>query len=257
VTRIAGPPELSRRDLLRATALAVITPALFGCATDATTTHVLAAASLEAVLRAALDHLEQERPGMDAQLDAASSTMLATQVAEGRAVDLLATADARSMARAADSGRLAAPTLVARNKVVLVTNPQAEHRITETADLKDDEVVVSLCDASIPCGRLADDLLGHLGLRATAERAAREVDVRAVVARLLAGEADAGVVYASDLFRIGASLVEVRVDPVPVLAAEVLVALAHDASADARSLDTLLRGDDGRALLRDFGFEPA
>src|SRR5690606_9716930 len=131
-----------------------------------------------------------------------SSTMLAQQAVDGAPGDVLATADEASMRLAEDGNALRdAPVAFASNALVLVVpagNPAGGEAI---ADLDDADVDYVACAAPAPCGDLAADLLTSSGV--TRPPASEEVDVRAVLARVASGEADAGLVYATDAASAG------------------------------------------------------
>jgi molybdate transport system substrate-binding protein len=174
------------------------------------TLHVLAAASLTESFERLADTFEAEHPGVEVRLVLDSSTTLATQVTEGAPADVLATADARSMQLAVDAGVVEEPEVFATNQLVLVTPPDNSALITAIEDLDDPEVSYVACVETAPCGALAATLLAENGV--TADPRSLEVDVKAVLARVTADEADAGLVYATDAF---AARSDVTTWPVP------------------------------------------
>ncbi|HEX2039211.1 MAG TPA: substrate-binding domain-containing protein [Acidimicrobiales bacterium] len=205
-----------RRGLL---ALLLVLP---GCADDSPRPTVFAASSLTEAFRA-LD--------VDADFSFGSSSRLARQVAEGAPADVLATADEASM-RSAGRGR---PVPFATNRLVVA------HRgaVREPADLPRLRVV--LAAPSVPAGRYAAQALAAAGV--VVQPLSLEPDVRAVAAKVRSGEADAGVVYATDAE--GLQTVELGVE------ARYVVAALTDRG---RPFVALLLGARGRRVLTEHGF---
>ncbi|MFC6286180.1 molybdate ABC transporter substrate-binding protein [Nocardioides sp. GCM10027113] len=243
------------RPALPALLLATLLPvALAGCAADGEDTlTVLAAASLTDVFSELAEDFEAAHPGTEVELVLGSSTDLAENAADGAPGDVLATADAASVRLAVDAGSTAAdPVTFATNVLVLVTAPGNPAGLEGLADL--DGVTWVRCADDVPCGRVALSLLEGAGVEA--RPASLEVDVRATLEKVVSGEADAGLVYASDAVAAGAD-----VATVPVAGAEAVPASYHLAplvqAEDAELADDwveLVTSDQGRQVLRDAGF---
>jgi molybdate transport system substrate-binding protein len=216
---------------------------------------VLAAASLTEPFGELADRFEAAHPGVSVRTGFDSSATLATQVSQGAPADLVATADPRTMRRMQQAGVLAgAPRVFARNRLALVVPPDDPARVAGLADLQDSDYVV--CTPSAPCGRLAEQALGAVGV--TARPRSLEVDVKAVLTKVMLGEADAGLVYASDVVAAGDRVREV---PLPAearlrTAYPVAVTAASEHPGLAREFVTLLRSDNGRRVLRRAGLQP-
>ena len=183
---------------------------------------VFAASSLTEAFRA-LD--------ADADFSFGSSSRLAQQVVEGAPADVLATADEDSMAR---SG-LRRPVAFATNRLVIV------HRgaVRTPADLATVRVV--LAAPSVPAGRYAAQALEAAGV--AVQPLSLEPDVKAVAAKVRSGEADAGVVYATDAK--GMETVDLGVE------ASYFIAAITD---EGRTFVELVRNETSRRVLRDHGF---
>lgn len=220
---------------------AVAAPA--GCAGDEGP-FVFAASSLREPLAAAA-----ERTGVRAVFGA--SSRLAAQVVEGAPAEVLVTADEATMARAVDAGLVAdGPHVVARNRLVVAVAAGNPAGVGGVADLGRPGLRVVLAAASVPAGRYADEALRAAGVRV--RPVSREPDVRAAAAKVAAGEADAAVVYATDVRALGG--LEAR--PVPDgPAVAYLLAELDGAGPAARRFARLVRAEEGRRLLRAAGFE--
>ncbi len=166
------------------------------------TVTVLAAASLTEPLTALADQYEKDHPGVDVRLSFGSSTTLAQQIAEGAPADLFASAGTQALdllppGAAVKGGR----ATIARNTVEIATPPDNPGRVTGLADLARPDLAVVLCAATVPCGRAADEVLAAVGV--TPHVVSREVDVKATLTKVTLGEADAAMVYHSDVVTAG------------------------------------------------------
>ncbi|WP_206051732.1 molybdate ABC transporter substrate-binding protein [Nocardioides ferulae] len=225
-----------------------------GCGGDAErgTLTVLAAASLTEPFTELAERFEEQHPDVEVRLAFDSSATLAQQVVEGAPADVLATADGATMLTAAEALD-ADPLAFATNHLVLAV-PRGPGPVEGVADLADPDVSWVACVPTAPCGRVAATLLEQ-GLIA-GEPVSLEVDVKAVLARVVDGEADAGLVYASDVVTAGDS---VRALPLPGAADERTVpsVLAlPGAPGSAQDFVDLLLSREGQDVLRAAGFGP-
>lgn len=223
---------------------------------DARTLDVLAAASLTESFEQLAEEFEAEHPGLTVRLVLDSSTTLATQVNEGAPADVLATADEKSMQLVLDAGSAEDADVFATNRLVLVTPKSNPAGITEFEDLDDPDVAYVACVETAPCGALAEQLLAENGV-STAPRSL-EVDVKAVLAKVVSDEADAGLVYTTDAF---AASSEVTTWPIPgsdqaVTAYPVAVVDQSDEPELAADWVELVLSAEGQELLADAGFGP-
>jgi molybdate transport system substrate-binding protein len=216
------------------------------------TVTVLAAASLTEAFTTVAKDFERAHPGVTVRLSFGSSTTLAQQIAEGASADLFASAGEKAVnllpakARAADK-----VTILATNSLEIATPPGNPGKVTGLKDLANPALAVVLCAATVPCGSAADTVLARA--RISAHVVSRELDVKATLAKVSLGEADAAIVYVSDVASAGD-----RVHGVPIPPAEnttlkyPLVTLT--ASPAAAALAQALGGPEGRAALHDAGF---
>lgn len=246
----------------RLAALALLLPlAACGGGDDEQTLTVLAAASLTGSFTELAATFEDEHPGVEVELVFGSSTTLAEQAVDGAPGDVLATADERSMTLAEDGNALAeAPEGFVSNRLALVTPPDDPAGISDLSDLDDPDVDYVVCAGTAPCGAVAAAVLEDAGI--TAPPASEEVDVKAVLARVVQGEADAGLVYRTDAVAAGDDVSEISSedtdDHTSAYATTYFVArLAADDAARgdlAAEFVTLVRSNRAREVFTEAGF---
>ena len=162
------------------------------------TLTVLAASSLTKAFTALATEFEAAHPGTNVQLSFGSSTDLERQVEQGAAADVFASADQKNMNKLVKSGgNLGAPVNFARNKLTIAVAKGNPKHIANMQSLTASGLVVVLCDAAVPCGKFADQVLGNAAVKLTPK--SREPSVRATLNKVELGEADAAIVYASDV----------------------------------------------------------
>jgi molybdate transport system substrate-binding protein len=163
---------------------------------------VLAAASLTAAFDRIGADFQQAHPGTAVHFSFAGSATLVAQVQEGAMADVLASADEPSMQKLVAGGLVqGSPSVFARNQLQIVVAPGNPKHITGLSDLGRSGLVIVLCAAVVPCGRYATQSLHKAGV--TVKPASLEADVKAVVSKVALGEADAGIVYATDVRAAG------------------------------------------------------
>ncbi|WP_207206867.1 molybdate ABC transporter substrate-binding protein [Nocardioides ganghwensis] len=219
---------------------------------DEQTLTVLAAASLTGTFTELATTFEDEHPGVDVVVVLGSSTTLAEQAVDGAPGDVLATADARAMEVAVDGGAASLePEAFALNELVIVTPPGNPADVTGLGSLASPGVDWARCVTSAPCGALAETVLD---VRASqAEPVTEEVDVKAVLARVVAGEVDAGLVYRTDALAAGDDVETVETGQ--GAASTIYEITTLGGSALASDFVELVRSPEGQAVLRDAGFD--
>lgn len=213
---------------------------------------VLAAASLTDVFQDLATEFESTHDGATVTFSFGSSTDLAEQVADGAPGDVLATADETSMTLAEDAGVTGDVSSFATNVLTIVTPADNPAGIESLADLEGNIWV--RCTDEAPCGKVAAAVLADNDI--TAEPASLEEDVRATLDKVVSGEAEAGLVYATDAVAAGDDVVAV---PIPGAESELTsyftTVLDQSDDADlAQDWVDFMTSDDGRAILEQAGF---
>jgi len=184
------------------------TPAL-GVAGQEVTLTVFAAASLGEPLAALATRFERDHPGARVRLNLAGSQQLAAQIEQGAPADVFASADARWMDYLRDRALVAGePVAFASNRLALVVPLRNPGRLNVFDDLARPGLKLVLAAEAVPAGRYAREALRQRGpgFAAAVLRnvVSEEEVVTAVLAKVRLGEADAGMVYRSDLAGPGA-----------------------------------------------------
>lgn len=179
-------------------------------APPAQTLRVFAAASLAEAFGEIAKAFEQDHPGVAVKLNLAGSQQLASQVELGAAADVFASADMRWMTHLTERRLVdGAPALFAHNRVVVViprTNPA---RIRGLADLSRRGTKLVIGAEAVPVGAYSREVLRHLSRspelgpdfakRTLVNVVSEEENVKSVLGKVQIGEADAGMVYRSDV----------------------------------------------------------
>lgn len=221
---------------------------------------VLAASSLQESLEAAADAFaatSHARP----VLSFAASSALARQIDSGAPADLFISADGDWMDHVAQRGLIDADTRanLLGNALVLIAPRDSALRWSPGEDLSPviGEGRIAMADPdSVPAGKYAKAALGSLNQwEAVQQKAVRAENVRAALAFVERGEAAAGLVYATD----AAASAEVRVVATFPAASHPAIVypvarLAASTKPEARAFEEFLRGPQGQAIFRRYGF---
>jgi len=212
---------------------------------------VLAASSLTDVYQELAAGFEEDNQA-EVSFSFGSSTDLAEQAADGAPGDVLSTADETSMKAAEDAGVAGEVVEFATNVMVIVT-PAGNPAGVESLDDLEGATWVRCAD-EVPCGRVAGAVLEDNGV--TAEPVSLEEDVRSTLDKVVSGEADAGLVYASDAVAAGGDVETVEIPGAEEeLTTYFTTTLEHSEDPDlAQAWVDLVTSEDGKAALTEAGF---
>ena len=240
-------------------ALAVLASAC-GSASDTTagqqpTLNVFAAASLTDAFTQLGSDFTAAHPDVKVSFNFAGSNDLVTQLQQGAPADVLATADASNMDAAGDL--VGTPQTFAGNKLIIAVEPGNPQHITGLADLARKDLKVVLAAPEVPAGKYAQEALGKAGV--TVNPVSLEVSVKGVVTKISLGEADAGIVYVTD---VAAATGKIDGVPIPddqnVTATYPIATLTGSKHPDdAKAFMDFVLSDAGQKVLADNGFLPA
>lgn len=228
----------------------------------AATITVSAAASLREALTDAERRYEAANPGVDVRTNFGASGSLARQIEQGAPVDVFVSAAEKPMGALQQRGLVDARSrrTLAGNELVLIVPASADGTVRGFEDLASARVrrVAMGAPASVPAGEYADEVLRTLGIReAVGKKAVLGQDVRAVLAYVASGEADAGIVYRTDAAAAADRVRIVASAPVgshPPITYPIAVTTAARDAALARGYVGYLLGPEGQQILRARGF---
>jgi molybdate transport system substrate-binding protein len=240
-------------------------------ATHPVTLHVFAAASLTEAFTEIGKQFEAQNDGVTVVFNFASSSQLAQQLNEGAPGDVFASANGKHMDVAVEGGRVAegsAQKFVTNWLVVIypAANPAG---LRTLQDLNKPGLRIVLAAADVPVGGYSIEFLDKTVQDAAfaptfkdevlANVVSYEQNVKAVLAKVALGEADAGIVYTSDISGENASQVgQLKIpDALNVIASYPLAALTDSANPDvAAAFVAFVRSPEGQNILADYGFIP-
>jgi molybdate transport system substrate-binding protein len=216
---------------------------------------VFAAASLTDAFTELGEAFAEANPGASATFSFAASSELVTQINEGAPADAFASADQSTMAKLTDAGSNGSePVVFATNALQIITAPGNPEGISGVADLADPDLVVVTCAVEVPCGTYAEEVFAAAGV--TVKPKSYEENVRAVATKVVLGEADAGLVYATDVIAAGDDAGGVEIPAEVNVVAEYAIALTAEARdpETAQTFIDFVLGADGQAILGRYGF---
>jgi molybdate transport system substrate-binding protein len=211
---------------------------------------VLAAASLTEAFNDGRTALQAAHPGLSVTYSFAGSQTLVTQVVNGAPADVVATADTATMQRLVDAGLVDTPRTLARNTLEIVVAPGNPRGVTGLKDLGRSDLKVVLEDPSVPAGKYGRQALQAQGV--SVNPVSEPLDVKSELLAVEQGNADAGIVYATDVRSAGAAVSGVAIPDGQNIVASYPIAVVK-ASADAAAarsfVDDAVGGDIQRALV--------
>jgi molybdate transport system substrate-binding protein len=217
--------------------------------------NVFAAASLTESFTAMETQFEAANPGVDVRLNFAGSSDLAQQIVNGAPADVFAAASDSTMKTVSDAGLVeGTPTVFATNVLQIATAPGNPKGITAFADLARPDVTAVVCAPQVPCGAAAEKIEQATGV--TLHPVSEEPDVRSVLGRVETGNADAGLVYVTDVRAAGGDVQGVSFPEADQAINNYPVAALTSAPQPelARAFIDMVTGDFGATTLQGAGF---
>ena len=219
---------------------------------------VLAAASLTDVFSTLEPEFEAANPRADLRFSFGASSDLATQIVNGAPADVFASANEKQMQVVADAGKVASEARpFTTNVLTIVVPPGNPKGIRSFADLARPDVTELVCAPQVPCGAATTQIEQATNIELSP--ASEEPDVRSVLAKVQAGEADAGLVYITDA-RSAEGKVEQINFPEAKEAVNVYPIVAVEGAPQARLAEAFIAfvlGPEGQRELTAAGFTPA
>lgn len=231
---------------------------------------IFAAASLTDAYNDMAEQLMADNPNLNIVIETAGSQTLVTQLEEGASADVLATANTSTMDRVQEGGLISGdPVVFTGNRLVIVTPADNPAGIEGIDDLANDGVRLVLANPEVPVGNYS--MLAFCTYSTTdgvpegfidsinANLVSEEPDVRHVLTKVQLGEADAGVVYASDATASMLSGVELQVfefpETVPTRADYPIAVVEGGNTELAIAFISFVLSDEGQEILAHYGFQ--
>jgi molybdate transport system substrate-binding protein len=196
--------------------------------------------------------------GVAVHFNFAGSPTLVTQIEQGASADVFASADTTNMNKLNSDGFTGGTSQVfAHNKLEIIVAAGNPKGITGLADLVKPGVIYITAAPTVPAGKYALQILAAAGLKVTPK--SLETDVKSVVGKIELGEADAGIVYTTDVKAAGSRAQGVPIpDAFNVVASYPIVAVKGTKNSNlATAFIAYVLSADGQATLQTFGFLPA
>ena len=219
------------------------------------TVNVFAAASLTAAFNDLGTSFQGANSVVTVKFNFAGTPTLVAQIEQGAPADVFASADTTNMDKLKGDGLTnGTPQVFARNKLEIVVAPGNPKGITGLADLAKTGVIYITEAPTVPAGKYALQALKMAGVSVTPK--SLETDVKSVVSKIELGEADAGIVYTTDVTAAGTKVSGIPIpDAYNVIATYPIAALkATTNAAAANAFIAYVLSAAGQAKLQSFGF---
>lgn len=245
----------------RLAVLALLLSALSACGSDAdgaadkTTITVFAAASLKGTFTEIGKQFEAEHDGVTVKFNFAGSSDLVAQIQQGAPADVFASADTNNMDKATGDDLVeGAPVDFAKNSLEIATPPDNPAHVDSLDDLTSAGVKVVVCATAVPCGAAAAGVEKAAGI--DIKPVSEEQSVTDVLGKVSSGEADAGLVYVTDVKAAGDQVHGVTFpESADVINTYPIAALSGSRHAElAKAFAAYVGGPKGQSVLAAAGF---
>jgi len=214
---------------------------------------VFAAASLTEAFDEIVAAYRSAHPQRRVTVSVGSSSELVAQINQGAPADVLASADEATMGKL-ESGTIGEPVVFATNRLEIIVQPGNPKGISTVADLAKPDVLYVTAAPGVPVGAYAQQVLANAGVTVTPQ--SFEANVRGIVSKVLLGEADAGIVYVTDVLAAGSKAqgIEIPASINVVARYPIAVPASAPASDAAAAFVAFVRSAESQAILAQHGF---
>ena len=216
---------------------------------------VFAGSSLTEAFNEMATAFKVDNPDANVTFNFAGSGDLVTQITQGAPADIFVSADDSNMKKLSDAGEsVGDPVSIAKNTMEIIVEKGNPKGITGVADLAKPDLIVVLCADTVPCGKSAAAVLKNAAV--TASPKSLEDKVKGVVTKVSAGEADAGLVYVTDVKAAGDAAAGVEIPADINVINNYPMVLTKEASNPkaAQAFMAFVASDAGQAILAKYGF---
>ncbi|GLY28085.1 molybdate ABC transporter substrate-binding protein [Kineosporia sp. NBRC 101731] len=215
---------------------------------------VFAAASLTGSFTTLGKAFEDENPGTKVTFSFGPSSGLAEQISQGAPADVFASAATKNMDQVVEAGNASEPVTFANNTMEIAVPTDNPAGVDSLDDLTNKDVKVVLCAEDVPCGVSAREVFKNAGITVTP--VSNEVDVKSTLSKITLGEADAGLVYVTDVKAAGDKVSGIEIPAADNATTTYPIATLKDSkNADlAKAFVNYVLSDKGAAELATAGF---
>jgi molybdate transport system substrate-binding protein len=239
---------------------AVLVASLAACGSGAgggstgTTLSVYAASSLTATFTELAKEFEQRHDGVSVELSFGGSSDLVAQIQQGAPADVVASADTDNMDKLVSDDLVAKPVPFATNRLEIAVPPDNPAHVRTLVDLGRNGLDLVACAPEVPCGAAAQEVARRAGV--ALHPVSEEQSVTDVVGKVISGEADAGLVYVTDVLSAGDKVTGIEFpESRSVLNTYPIARVAGSSdSSVADEFIGLVTGAQGQAVLAGAGF---
>lgn len=220
------------------------------------TITVSAAASLTESFTDLVGAFRRANPGVRVRTNFGSTSALVAQIQAGAPADVFASADLAAQDLLVRSGHVvAAPRVFARNLLQIAVKPGNPLGIDGLDDLPRLRTV-ALCGRTAPCGVYAASVLARARVELPEDMVTRGTDAKATLGAVSAGDADAALVYATDVRAAGRSVTGVAIPRASNVVAAYGIAVVRGSPhrAAASAFVAFVLSPPGRRILASHGF---
>ena len=214
---------------------------------------VFAAASLTAAFTEIGEQFTNSN-GTKVVFNFAGSQALATQIQQAAPADVFASADTTNMDKVKDL--VGTPQPFASNLLAIVVEKGNPKGVKTLDDLASSDLKVVLAAEEVPAGKYAKQVLDQAGV--SVQPVSQEDNVKAVVTKVSLGEADAGLVYVTDVTAGGDKVegVDIPEDQNVLATYPIATVTASQAPDQAQAFMDMVLADEGQQVLKEYGFLP-
>ena len=222
-----------------------------GCGGSERTLKIFVASSMTEFVQILLPDLTARFPGYEVRLNIAGSGTLVNQVLEGADADVVVLAGSKHMEQLQAESTFLTPRPIARNRLTVIASSELRQEVKSISDLQAKGLQGAICTRGAPCGALALAFAEVSGFDLS--DATREPNVKAVLSKVLRGEADYGFVYRSDALQAGSKVITLEPVGLDTFVTSYSIALARSDEISLSFLE-VITGAKAKVVLEELGF---
>jgi molybdate transport system substrate-binding protein len=218
---------------------------------------ISAATSLTDAFTELAKQFRKANKGVKVRLNFGSSSTLIAQVQSGAPSDIMASADLTNLEKLVASGNVVVtPKVFARNTMLIAVKPGNPKSVRSVADLTS-LPFIALCGKTVPCGVYASSVLTRAGVVIAESKVTRGIDVNATLSAVANGDADAAIVYKTDVLAAKKTVVGIDIPSAQNVKAMYGIAPIRGSknTANAKAFINFVLSEQGWQILKSFGFQ--